>query len=605
MAATYASTLAVCIASLAIGQAAMTLCGRRRWSWLSPAVGLALVAALCWGTVRLPGDGVVSAIALAALTLAAIVLLRGRVEGVEEAVRAGAPVALLALAAASLPFLVEGRFGILGTSFNPDMSQHLLVADQLAHGDDGQLVSQGYPLGPHAIVVALNKGLGAGLVQGFDGLTLAITVLAALTALIAFRELGPGRRLIGALLVGLPYMVASYLAQGAFKETMQALLVLAFALGLRELSRSGPEHEGRSPLAAVPLALIAAGSLYVYSFPGLSWLAAALVFWAGAELFGAQSESARAVALRRAARPAAMALIVFAVAAAPELARMLDFRHFETFDPSGPGLGNLFVPITPFEALGIWPTGDFRLTPGDGAVPAVGYYAGVALGLVLLAYGLAWCALRRESALLSASLAAMLVYASADVAGTPYTAAKAVAMLAPLAMLIIVLPLLSPPEARFGGASFAEPLRPIIGLGFAIAAAGCSLLALANAPVGPSSYSPALTGLRPFIAHDSTLVLAPADLLNDQHGVPYLAWELRGGRVCIRGAGGPSGATPPPGVRFVISEREAGRGPPLAGLRLDRNAGPYLLWRRTGAVRGSSPCPLIAVRQARKGEKQG
>ena len=43
--------------------------------------------------------------------------------------------ALLALAAASLPFVAEGHFGILGTSFNPDMSQHLLAADRLAHGE--------------------------------------------------------------------------------------------------------------------------------------------------------------------------------------------------------------------------------------------------------------------------------------------------------------------------------------------------------------------------------------------------------------------------------------------------------------------------------------
>ena len=49
-----------------------------------------------------------------------------------EALRVGLPVALVALLAASLPFAVEGHFGILGTGFNPDMSQHLLSADRLA-----------------------------------------------------------------------------------------------------------------------------------------------------------------------------------------------------------------------------------------------------------------------------------------------------------------------------------------------------------------------------------------------------------------------------------------------------------------------------------------
>ena len=247
MLATYASVIAVCAASLAIGQAALALCGWRRWSWLAPAVGLALVTALCWATVRLPGDGVISAVAVLVATLASLVFLRGRVEGLGAAIRDGAPVALGALLAASLPFIVEGRFGILGTSFNPDMSQHLLAADRLAHGADAQLLAQGYPLGPHAIVVALNKGLGVGLVQGFGGLTLAVAVLASLTALAALASCDRLHAGSAALLVGLPYMVASYLAQGAFKETMQALFVLAFAIALWQLSPADMGGRRRGP----------------------------------------------------------------------------------------------------------------------------------------------------------------------------------------------------------------------------------------------------------------------------------------------------------------------------------------------------------------------
>jgi hypothetical protein len=69
MIATYAATAAICVASLAIGQAAIGLCGASRWSWLSPGVGLALLCAICWGTVRLPGDGALSAIAVALATV--------------------------------------------------------------------------------------------------------------------------------------------------------------------------------------------------------------------------------------------------------------------------------------------------------------------------------------------------------------------------------------------------------------------------------------------------------------------------------------------------------------------------------------------------------
>jgi hypothetical protein len=564
---TYAAVLAVCGASLAIGQAAIALCGARRWSWLAPAVGLALLCALCWGTVRLPGRGTISAVAVAVLALASAAFLWRRLERGGEALRAGWPVALLALGAASLPFVVEGHFGILGTSFDPDMSQHLLTADRLAHGQGSQLLHQGYPLAPHAIVVALSKGLGIGLVQGFSGFTVAVAVLAALTALTAFAEQPRALRVPAALVVGLAYMVASYLAQGAFKETTQALFFLAFVLALREASRHPAWRE--LPLRFVPAALLAVGSVYVYSFPGLIWLGGGLVIWLALER-------------RLPAKPLLLALGVFVVLIAPEIGRMVDFHSFETFDPNGPGLGNLFGPISPFEALGIWPSGDFRLSPGDGAVPGLGYYMGAAFAAILLVYGLVLCVRRRETALIAGLAAAALAYAGARIGGTPYTAAKAIEIGAPIVAMVIVLPLLR---------------RPVAWL-YLLAAGGCSLLALANAPVGPTTYSPALTGLRDDVGEGPTLVLASRQVLTDEHGTPYIVWELRGGRVCIE-TSEEAGGHPPRGVRFVIAGSSGGR-PPFPGLRRLRVAPPYALWERAGA-HGRSPCPLIAVRQARQG----
>jgi len=617
---TYAAVLAVCGASLAIGQAAIALCGWRRWSWLAPAVGLALLCAVCWGTVRLGGDGVVSALVVLGLVVASLAYLWGRLEGGVEALRAGWPVALVALLAASLPFAVEGHFGILGTSFNPDMSQHLLAADRLAHGHGSQLLNQGYPLGPHAIVVALSKGLGIGLVQGFSGLTVAVAILAPLTALAAFSSLKPIPRTVGALVVGLAYMVASYFAQGAFKETMEALMVLAFALALREATRTWRDL----PLRFVPAALLAVGAIYIYSFPGLIWLLGTAVIWLLLEYAvsrtgrsggdGADGESENGASLPRpqdspsaasppAVGPVLLAVLAFLVLTAPELGRLIDFRNFETFDPNGPGLGNLFGQISPFEALGIWPSGDFRLAPGDGAVPAIGYYLGAAFAFVLLLYGVGSLWRRRESALLAGLAAAIVAYAAARAVGTPYAAAKAIEIAAPLASLVILLPLLDHPRRRVDrpiaekGAK--EPILALAAATFLAAAGVCSLLVLANAPVGPTSYSPALTGLRPLVAADSTLVLASEELLADQHGVPYVTWELRGGRVCIL-AEGEAGGSPPPGVRFVVTRGDAGQ-PPFPALRVRRPGPPFVLWESTRPVRGASPCPLIAVRQARQG----
>jgi hypothetical protein len=587
---TYAAVVAVCSASLAVGQAVIGLCGVRRWSWLAPPVGLALLTAVCWATVRLPGDGVVSAILVAVVVVASVAYLWGRLEGGGEALRVGWPVALAALLAASLPFAVEGHFGILGTSFNPDMSQHLLATDRLAEGQTSQLLRQGYPLGPHAIVVALHKGLGIGLVQGFGGLTVAVAILAPLTALAAFAGLRPLPRIAAALVVGLTYVVASYFAQGAFKETMQALFLLAFVLALRESARAWKDL----PLRYAPAALIAVGSVYAYSFPGLIWLGGAAVIWLLAEA---------ALGRRSAWRPLALALLAFAVLVAPEIGRMVDFKQFETFDPNGPGLGNLFGQISPLEALGIWPSGDFRLAPGDGAAPAPVYYLAAAFAFALLLYGIARSWRHRETAILAGLAAAALAYLAARLGGTPYTAAKAIEIASPLVALTILLPPLAPRPSRVSG-----PMRNKVALRFShsgavglflVAAGICSVLALANAPVGPTTYSPALTELRPLVANDSTLVIASERLLTDEHGAPYIAWELRGGRVCVA-AESEVGPAPPPGVRFVVT-RGGPSAPPFPRLRVHRVAPPYVLWESTRSVRGESPCPQIAVRQARQG----
>jgi hypothetical protein len=564
---TYAAAATICVSSLSIGQAAIHLCGARRWSWLAPAVGLALVCALCWGAVRLPGEGVLSAVAVLVVTLAALAYLVGRLDGAGKALGVGWPVAVAALLAASLPFLVEGHFGILGTSFNPDMSQHLLAADRLAGGHPSQLLNQGYPLGPHSIVVALNKGFGVGLVQGFSGLTVAVAVLACLTALAGFSQLPLLPRSAGALLVGLAYVVASYFAQGAFKETMQALFLLAFVLALRESGRTWADL----PLRFVPASLIAVGSVYTYSFPGLIWLGGAAGLWA--------------IFTRPAAKALGLALLAFLVLIAPEIGRMVDFHSFETFDPNGPGLGNLFGQVSPFEALGIWPSGDFRLAPGDGAVPAPLYYLGIAFALVLLAYGVVQLRRRREVAILSGLAAAALAYAAARLGGTPYTAAKAIEIGAPLVALTILLPLLGEAcRLSFPGGNKVDMQRfalPAAAALFVAAACVCSLLALANAPVGPTSYSSSLSDYRKVVGEGPTLVIASPQLLEEEHGEPFLAWEMRGGRVCIESTAEPK---VPPGVRFLVLE-----------------AGDRWALKRVRPRPGKPPCPLVAERQARQG----
>jgi hypothetical protein len=529
MLGTYASFLLVLGLSALVGQALFAACGRRTWSWLAPAAGLAALIAIAWGTVRLPGEGLAALIAMAVLGAVALVALRPGVWDLASELRGGASVAAVTLVAASLPFIVETRFGILGTGLNPDMSQHLFAVDRLASGGTERLISDGYPLGPHALVVALSE-LGPSTVHAFGGLTLAIAVAACLAPLSLLRELATWQRTCVAFVVGLTYLVAAYLVQGSFKETMQALFVLAFAIGLHELARGTlvPAHTA-TLRGAVPLAVIAIGSVYAYSFPGLAWLAGAVLLWGAIELgLVARRESlatARA-SIGGAAPTVAVAVGLLAVAIAPEVGRLASFADFETFNPDGAGLGNLFNRLSPLEVLGIWPSGDFRIEPGDGEVPAIVFYLGAALGLAALGLGLRWALERGEVVIPAALGAAAVLWLYSLIDGTPYQEAKALVLMSPLVALV---------AAR--GVVAAGPL-PLAAL-FLLAAGGSSVLALANGPVGPSDYSPALAELRPKLGGEgaSTLVLAPKELLEEQHGRDYLTWELRGNRVCVEEQG--------------------------------------------------------------------
>jgi len=570
MVGTYASFLLVLCASAVIGQAILIGCGRPRFSRLAPAVGLAALCALAWWTVRLPGHAATAVVVCGVLAAACAVVVAMRVEGSREALRRGIPIELAALALASLPFIVEMRFGILGTGLNPDLSQHLFAVDHLLDGAAERLSDQGYPLGPHAIVAAVSV-LGPSTVHAFDGLMLAVAVAACASALGLIEPLGTWRRVVGALCVGLAYLVAAYYVQGAFKETMQALFVLAFAIGLAVQVRERRNGERLGARAGLPLAVLAIGSAYSYSFPGLLWLGGAFAIWAVAELafaWRAGGGGAARAGVRAGAPATCAAIALLALAIAPEAGRMIDFANFETFNPAGGGLGNLFNRLSPLEALGIWPSGDFRVEPGDGEIPAAVFYAGGVAGLAALGYGLAWSLRRGERAVPAALAAALALWLYALAGGTPYQEAKALVMVAPLVALISVRGLL------------ASRAPAILAIAFCTAAGGSSVLALANGPVGPAGYSPALAELSERLDPGSSLVvIAPDELLDDQHGADWLAWELRGNRVCIERESDPS--TPlPAGLEVPVAIDDDGAVVPVGG-------------HTDGSAAAASDCPLI------------
>jgi hypothetical protein len=540
MLGTYVSMALILGASLVVGQAVFCACGHRERSALSPAVGLALLCAVAWLAADLASSAWVGLGAMLAVTSLSGVLLRfkppeGELDGAVQA-------ALGVVVLGSLPFLVEMRFGILGTSLNPDMSQHLFATDRLATGGEERLISEGYPLGPHALVASVEK-LGPSFVHGFGGLSLAALVAATLAPFALLSHFTRPRRVLAALMVGVAYLAASYFTQGAFKETMQALFLLAFAVGLAQMAvegvgevspRQAESSAGTVPahnrLRALPLAVLAVGSLYVYSFPGLAWLAGTLGVFVVAEIVRARGLRV----IRGAIVPTSIAVVAVLIAAAPEIPRMLDFASFETFDPEGAGLGNLFNAISPIEALGIWPSGDFRIEPGDGFAPALVFYVGGAVAAAALAVGTVRALRWGETALVAAVVAGAVLFGYALVSGTPYQEAKALAIVAPVVMLVAIRGCLeaTPALGTLRNASGRALAFPALTAAFVVGAAGSSALALINGPVGPAHWTPAVLEYSEEIGEGPVLAVLD-DEFADENGRDLITWELRGREVCV------------------------------------------------------------------------
>ena len=365
----------------------------------------------------------------------------------------------------AIPFATSGRVGILGQGLvNDDMASHLLFTEWISShaGPTPDLIKDGYPLGPHAIVAATAKVSGASLIEGFAGLTGAIAVLLALTAYGALERdprlaAGAGRRAGGEPLPGAP----PTWRRARSRSRCWRWPLLGFALALPAAARHGPAKpsrrlptdrgrrlgRGRDPARGDRR-----GHDLQLQLPGPRLAARRRDrLDAGHRAAGARRDALRraspAERLRGARSAIALGIAIPVVAALPEIFRLASFSSFKAFNPSGTGptvgFGNLRQPLNPLEAFGIWPSGEFRITPANSTTPEIAFYLGAPARPRRLRLGPGRALSRRESALPSALLAATLLYLASLAVGTPYTQAKALAIAAPLIMLIALRGLLS------------------------------------------------------------------------------------------------------------------------------------------------------------------
>jgi len=511
MIGTYISAGLVCVASLLVGRSLLAALGHERWSWLEPAVGLAALFTVAGFFARAPGHATTAAVFVVALLLAAAVALRLPYRR-EEAARGGLLVAVVVAVLLAIPFAISGRFGLIGVGFNNDLGLHLQWAEWLKNGL-GPAPDRGYPLGPHGLCTTISALPGIGLDRAFMGLVIAIPVLTALTALAALKELGAGRRTLGAVLVALSYLAVSYYAQSAFKETAEALFVLAFAIALPTAWPIPADLRGRlrtlGPLAV--LAVLAAGIVFSYSFAGLAWpLAAAAIFSLSFP------EVRRGLAPRRLwaniTRPAVLAAAFVILIGVVVLGLVGPFGFGKSF--AEVQSANTFGPVNPAEALGFWTSSNYRLDTAGGAhLP----WLTAAIGAVALVAGLAWWLRRRDYAVPAAVGGGILIYlATLTPLSGDYVRGKALMIVAPLVMLVIVRALLSAPPAEWRVPRAAWATLAAV---FVAGAAYSSFLVLRDTPIAPPGHGTQLRAFLPQVAGKSVLYAG-----QDR----FAQWELRG-----------------------------------------------------------------------------
>ncbi|HEX3608651.1 MAG TPA: hypothetical protein VHU14_03125 [Solirubrobacterales bacterium] len=603
MIGTYASAALICAASMLVGRAILGLAGGgASRAWLAPAVGFGAVLTVAGFLARAPGHATAATLGLIALIVAAGALLRWRPRrdsaGARSLLRESLPVAVLVTLVLSIPFAVSGRWGLLGVGFNNDLGLHLAWAEWLRSGL-GPAPEAGYPLGPHALAAAVAALPGIGLGQAFVGEIFAIGILTALSGLTALDDLGPARRVLAATLIAISYLGASYFAQGAFKETAEALFVLAFALYLHDIDRrraeGAREWEGAGLTAAfaalVPLALVG-GIFFSYSFAGLAWPVAIVVLW------GATVPGVRRALRPRALRQPAVALTVAVLALLALLTVVGPFAFVHGFNRVAGT--NTYGPVSPLEALGVWPASSYRLNAAGGA-HLTGLAAAIA-GLAVIA-GAVWWLRRRDFAVPIALAACALLYIAAVAGSGEYSQAKALIIAAPLAMLIAIRPLLIELGGRSSRRHAAGAWR--VGWGaltvlFVGGAIYSSLLVLRDAPIGPPGHGAELRAFLP-ILHGKKVLYAGQDR--------YAAYELMGADTHVPLVEFPDSEVHPNPEKpfdtgdayspidfdsfsratldrfpYVITGRAAWNSEAPAGFRRVASTPSYLLWKKTGPL---------------------
>lgn len=423
--------LLIGVLSLGIGLLIERASGMQLRGALLPPLGLAgmIVIAVALALSRPTAQWITPVTAAAAF--AGLMLLPGRLsrDGLRVHLDWFAPAAaLLVFLAYAAPFAASGSTTLGGYIRLDDTASWLAIADWVAH--HGVHLSG---LRPSTYQLALNYYLGSdypvgGLVPLMIGDRVfstdlawlyqpAIAVILAMLglALYAMTERAiPNRplRMLAAVVASQAAVLFGYVLWGGFKEPATAAMVaLVAALAIPTLDAPA------TPRRALPIAFAAAAVISVASVGGAVWLVPILV---------------ASMLIRRSPIRPAIVTVIALVLSIPSLARA-SFLHSAAGSTlqTASRIGNLIHPLNLLQVFGVWPVGDFRLTPS----PLTQTFVIIAIVGLAGIGGLLVTVRRRDWALAIYGVPVLVGCGLVVALGSGWLAAKALSIASPVPVL--------------------------------------------------------------------------------------------------------------------------------------------------------------------------
>ncbi|HEX3976528.1 MAG TPA: hypothetical protein VHW96_09700 [Solirubrobacteraceae bacterium] len=606
--------LAVC---LGCGLLADWAGGRRLAGPLLPAVGLAVVIVVATLTTERSETASWTTPAVVVLSVAGYATSWRRVAALRPdgwLVAAG----LATYTVCAAPVVLSGNATLLGYYVDTDPAFHLeLTTWLLAHGRDltgvpvyspsavtnmlHEYISSSYPLGADVAVGAVRPLAGQALAwiyQPYMAVVMALTPLALGEVL---RDAVPRRpmRALAVFIVATGGLIYAFYLQASVKEIVVILLLPAVVVLVVDLVR-GP----LALRAVIPLAVVVAAGLAVYSAAIVPWVGIPLAVWLAVTARRWVRTARRGWSWEVAVWPAAAAVVI--AAAIPFVAGASVFLTAAqgVLGQQQHQLGNLAAPLSPWQTLGIWPSGDFRYAPLTGATVAH-VFIGVATASAVL--GIAWMLRRRALApllfLVGNGVAALYLYGQTS----PYAASKV--------LTLVTAPILM--AAVLGAVALTEYRRRLAGglVGAVIAAvivAGVlwtNFLAYHDSSVAPRARFAELAAIGTRFAHDGSALYDqwdtyPLYFMREESVAIPSTWAgpapLATATAPVHSTGQPStpwdvndmASSYVQGFRVLVLGRSPTTSRPPADFQLAYRGHYYDVWRRTATPTVIEHIPL-------------